>query len=41
MIPKPDTDFSRNENYRPTSLRNTDKNFSQNITKPNLAIYKK
>ena len=42
LIPKPDRDTSKKENYQPISLMHTDaKNYQQNRSQPNPTTYKK
>ena len=41
LIPKPDKDTIKKENYRLTSLMNVDKNSEQNFSQPNPTTYKK
>ena len=41
LIPKPDKDNTKKENYRPTSWMNMSKNPQQNFSKQNAATHQK
>ena len=41
LIPKPDEDTTKKENYSPVPLVNIDAKIQQSISKPNLVMHKK